>query len=735
MTVAVSASPVAPATASDFSLSSTTLTIDEGDRTGAVTLTAVDNDVQAADKQVTVSGAVTPDYIPAPRAVTLTIRDDDAAAPAPAGFAVRAGSTTAELSWNRAPKGVTITAREVRYRAGADDFPDDWTAIADSAPGEANATGYAVRGLSPATDYDFELRVVNDSGSSNAATASATTLAAFTARFETIPATHDGTPFTVRIGFSADLASGRRRRGGRGVDRRRQHGRHAGGRPLRPVRLRSPAVGRRRRDDHAAGRVRLARTGTSATPSTSRSPPNSPGPSPSWACSRAASSSPTSPWTWSRARCRQAPRRGSSTPQSFTTGTNETGYKLDRIGIQLAEVDPGDAAAVSLPERRCRRRAGHRAVSADPPPRAPGRRDELLLRPARRPADEADHVLPAGHGRGALRLPRADRRLYGAGTEEDANSAPDWSIADDLRERRTTTEWITTPKVMKIRVDGHVLSEFPTLFLGLEPAAVAESGAATVTAAALPASDTAFTVEVSASPVSPATSSDFSLSSNTTLSFAADATASTGTVTITAADDTVETADREVTVSGEVSAAGVAGPDDVELTILDDDAELFTAEFSEIPETHDGQTAFTVKIRFSADIASAATLAQGVELTGGTAGSVTKVGSASDHWNYPVTPAGDKDVYIALPVPSGCDDAGDICSAAGVRLATTLVGRIAGPESQDPPTAGIRPTAARPRPRPRRRTSLPTTSTAGSGCSGGRRSRTAAARSCATNTG
>ena len=687
VTVAVSASPVAPATASDFSLSAATLTIDEGDRTGAVTITAVDNDAQAADKEVTVSGAVTPDYIRAPRAVTLTIRDDDAAAPAPTGFAVSAGSTTAELSWDRAPKGVTITARELRYRAGDDAFPDDWTAIADSAPGEANATGYAVRGLSPATDYDFELRVVNDSGSSNAATASATTLAAFTARFETIPATHDGTRFTVRIGFSADLASaavvegGVELTGGANTDVTRVDGRS----DLFDYEVRPSGVG-----DVTITLPAASGCGSNGDICNTFDEPLT------------AELAGTVAFLGVQPRRKLVanvdktldegtlpaePSNGFIYAQSFTTGTNETGYKLDRIGIQLADVDPGDAAAVSL-----------LSADADGEPDTelyPLTRDHALndgamnyfsAPPGARLTKETTYYLQVtGAGRSEFRV-----RIVGGTdeTEEDEDSAPDWSIGDDLRERRTTSEWITTPKVMKIRVDGHVLSEFPTVFLGLEPAAVAESGAATVTAAALPASDTAFTVEVSASAVSPATSSDFALSSNTTLSFAANATASTGTVTITAADDIVETADRKVTVSGEVSAAGVAGPDDVTLTVLDDDAELFTAEFSEIPETHDGQTAFTVKIRFSADITGAATLAQGVELTAGAAGSVTKVGSASDHWNYPVTPAGAKDVYIALPVPSGCTGTGDICSDAGVRLATALVGRVAGPESQDPPDGG-----------------------------------------------
>ena len=105
----------------------------------------------------------------------------------------------------------------------------------------------------------------------------------------------------------------------------------------------------------------------------------------------------------------------------------------------------------------------------------------------------------------------------------------------------------------------------------------------TVTATVSPASPTPFTVEVSATPASPdgdfgefhgpAQEDDFSLSSNRTLRFAANATASTGTVTIsTIADDATEP-DELVTVSGTVSSEGITDPDDITLTIVNDDPE------------------------------------------------------------------------------------------------------------------------------------------------------------------
>ena len=98
-----------------------------------------------------------------------------------------------------------------------------------------------------------------------------------------------------------------------------------------------------------------------------------------------------------------------------------------------------------------------------------------------------------------------------------------------------------------------------------------DAGAVTVTATVSPASATAFTVTVSASPVAPATDDDFELSTNRALSFAGNATASSGTVTIAPVDDGDPESNQVVTVSGSASIEGVTGPDDVILTILDND--------------------------------------------------------------------------------------------------------------------------------------------------------------------
>ena len=131
------------------------------------------------------------------------------------------------------------------------------------------------------------------------------------------------------------------------------------------------------------------------------------------------------------------------------------------------------------------------------------------------------------------------------------------------------------------KVDGSRTADEPvepveplevTLHLSDADGEVAEdAGAVTVTATVSPASATAFTVTVSASPVAPATDDDFELSTNRELRFDANATASAGTVTIAPVDDGDAEPNQVVTVSGSASIEGVTGPDDVTLTILDDD--------------------------------------------------------------------------------------------------------------------------------------------------------------------
>ena len=81
-TVTIAVAPVEPAKARDFTLSGTTLSIPAG-RTassGAIVITALDNNVNARDKTLIISGTVANRLgLADPADVSLTITDDDRA--------------------------------------------------------------------------------------------------------------------------------------------------------------------------------------------------------------------------------------------------------------------------------------------------------------------------------------------------------------------------------------------------------------------------------------------------------------------------------------------------------------------------------------------------------------------------------------------------------------------------------------------------------------------------------
>ena len=82
---------------------------------------------------------------------------------APAGLMALPGDGTVRLEWGPPPEsdgGAPILRYEYRLKEGLGEF-GEWTPIADSAPGEVNASGYTVGGLFNGTVYAFELRAVN----------------------------------------------------------------------------------------------------------------------------------------------------------------------------------------------------------------------------------------------------------------------------------------------------------------------------------------------------------------------------------------------------------------------------------------------------------------------------------------------------------------------------------------------------------------------------------------------
>ena len=154
----------------------------------------------------------------------------------------------------------------------------------------------------------------------------------------------------------------------------------------------------------------------------------------------------------------------------------------------------------------------------------------------------------------------------------------------------------------------------PAVTLVLDPDSVVENGGSSqVTARLDHASSGMTTVVVSAAPVSPAVAGDFTLSSNKTLTIAAGQTTSTRTVTITARDNTVDNPNRRVTVSGAAtnnragSGSKVMQPAAQTLTITDEEATSSTVTLTvDRTRISEGATGNARTVRVTATLNAAA---------------------------------------------------------------------------------------------------------------------------------
>ena len=193
-----------------------------------------------------------------------------------------------------------------------------------------------------------------------------------------------------------------------------------------------------------------------------------------------------------------------------------------------------------------------------------------------------------------------------AGATTGADSVSVGALDDDVDEPdRTTRVSATASNPQGVAGDPEPLTvtirdndPTPTVSLALTPAAIAEGGSSTVTAALSHPSSEPTTVTISAS----GPEGSFTLV-GTTLSIAARETGSTGAVTVEAADDDIDGDDKSVTVSGVAgNAHGATGPAPRTLTIEDDDEAAIEVSFSASAYTAaEGGTAATVTVNLSAD--------------------------------------------------------------------------------------------------------------------------------------
>ena len=211
----------------------------------------------------------------------------------------------------------------------------------------------------------------------------------------------------------------------------------------------------------------------------------------------------------------------------------------------------------------------------------------------------------------------------------------------------------------------------PTVALALSPTSISETGGvASVTATLSGKSSEAVTVTVGAEAGTGAVAADFGLSAEKTLTIAAGATASSGDVTITANGNDVDSPDKSVTVSGTVAGGNnVAAPSNVTLTLSDDETlptltlALSSASVSEtggkttVTATLSGKSseALTVTVGAAAGTGAVAadfTLSTAKTLTFAV-GATTSAGTVTVTANGNLVDTNDKTVTISATVAGG----------------------------------------------------------------------------------
>ncbi len=180
----------------------------------------------------------------------------------------------------------------------------------------------------------------------------------------------------------------------------------------------------------------------------------------------------------------------------------------------------------------------------------------------------------------------------------------------------------------------------------LTPATIDESGATNVsrvTATLSAASSEALTLTVSAG-------TGVTLSSNKVLTIAAGQTESTGAASLTAVNNAVDAADLEVTVSATASGGnGVAAPDDVTLTITDDDGAPTVSVGDATAVTEGNDTSATTDMTFRVTLSAVSGRVVTVPYT------LTGTATADDDYTDPATKsvtiaAGQTTADITIPV-------------------------------------------------------------------------------------
>ena len=126
------------------------------------------------------------------------------------------------------------------------------------------------------------------------------------------------------------------------------------------------------------------------------------------------------------------------------------------------------------------------------------------------------------------------------------------------------------------------------------------------------------------------------------------------------------------------------------------EAEPLTATLEDFPVNHDGSSAFTFRITFSAEveITPEAMRDHALVVAGGTVTNATGVDGRKDLWELTLEPAGTGPVSILVPQDRACTETGALCTAEGMMLSTGLGHSVPGPAPSPHNQQALAPLAA-----------------------------------------
>ena len=119
-------------------------------------------------------------------------------------------------------------------------------------------------------------------------------------------------------------------------------------------------------------------------------------------------------------------------------------------------------------------------------------------------------------------------------------------------------------------------------------------------------------------------------------------------------------------------------------TLNQTEATALTATLEDLPSNHDGSSAFTFRIAFSAEVTISPQDMKdhALTVTGGTVTNATRVDGRSDLWEFRVEPSGTGAVSILVPQDRACTETGALCTADGQMLSPGLGHSVPGPVAQ-----------------------------------------------------